>query len=89
MYLAQVIGHVEARVRLPGFQSQRLWLLQPLDFHKQPVRWVVIACDCTNAAAMGAYVTYVEGREAANPFEPPIPVDACITALVDSFDYHP
>jgi microcompartment protein CcmK/EutM len=87
MYLARVIGHVEARVRLPGFESQRLWLLQPVDFQKQPVRWVVIACDCTGSAAEEAYVTYVEGREAANPFEPAIPVDACITALVDSWEY--
>jgi microcompartment protein CcmK/EutM len=87
MYLAEVIGHVEARMRLPGFEGQRLLLLQPLDFEKRPVRWVVIACDCTKSAAVGSYVTYVEGREAANPFEPPIPVDACVTAVVDSWEW--
>lgn len=86
MYLAEVIGHVEARMRLPGFEGRRLLLLQPLDFQKRPVRWVVIACDCTDSAGVGSYVTFVEGREAANPFEPAIAVDACVTAVVDGWD---
>ena len=93
MYLAKVIGHVEARIRLPGFAARRLLLLQPLDFRQQPIRWTVIACDASNTsgggAGVGSLVTYVEGREAANPFDPPIPVDACVTAVVDDIDFAP
>jgi microcompartment protein CcmK/EutM len=87
MYLAKVIGNVEARIRLPGFDAQKLLLLQPIDFNQQPIRWVVIALDCTNSAGVGSIVTFVEGREAANPSD--LPVDACITSLVDSWDYKP
>ncbi len=92
MYLAKVIGNVEARMRLPGFDSKKLLLLQPIDFEQKPVRWVVIALDCTpgGGAGVGSIVTFVEGREAANPFEnPPLPVDACVTAIVDSWEYQP
>jgi microcompartment protein CcmK/EutM len=91
MFLAKVIGKVEARMRLPGFESRRLLLLQPLDFDQKPIRWVVIACDCTpgGGAGEGSLVTFVEGREAANPFDPPLPVDACVTSIVDSWQYSP
>lgn len=90
MFLAKVIGNVEARVRLPGFDPQKLLLLQPIDFEQKPIRWVVIALDCTGAAGVGSIVTFVEGREAANPFEnPPLPADACVTSIVDSWDYKP
>ncbi len=89
MYLAKVIGNVEARMRLPGFDAQKLLLLQPIDFNQQPIRWVVIALDCTpgGGAGVGSIVTFVEGREAANPSD--LPVDACITSLVDSWEYKP
>lgn len=95
MYLAKVIGHIEAAMRLPGFEDKKLLLLQPIDFHEKPIRWVTIACDCTpgGGAGMNSIVTYVEGREAANPFEgagkQSIPVDACVTAIVDSWEYKP
>jgi len=92
MYLAKVIGNVEARMRVAGFDAKKLLLLQPIDFEEKPIRWVVIACDCTpgGGAGVGSIVTFVEGREAANPFEDPaIPVDACVTAIVDSWDYKP
>jgi len=92
MFLAKVIGNVEARIRLPGFDSHRLLLLQPIDFQNNPIRWVTIALDCTpgGGAGVGTIVSYVEGREAANPFvDPPLPVDACITAIVDVWEFTP
>ena len=88
MYLARIIGHVEARIRLPGFQAQRLLLLQPLDFREQPIRWSIIALDLTGAA-VGSLVAVEEGREAANPYDPVLPVDACAVAVVDSYRYQP
>jgi microcompartment protein CcmK/EutM len=38
---------------------------------------------------VGQTVGYVEGREAAQPFEPPIPIDAIVAALVDDVYYEP
>lgn len=86
MYLGKIIGRIEARVRLPGLETQRLVLLQPLDFNQQPIRWTILAADVTGASE-GSLVVYEEGREAANPFDPPLAVDACIVAIVDDYQY--
>jgi microcompartment protein CcmK/EutM len=86
MYLGKVIGRIEARVRLPGLETQRLVLLEPLDFNQQPIRWTILALDITGASD-GALVVYEEGREAANPFDLPLAVDACIVAIVDDYQY--
>ena len=39
--------------------------------------------------AVGQTIGYVEGREAAMPFENPTPVDALCAALVDHVTYEP
>jgi len=89
MFMARVVGNVEARIRLPGFESQKLLVLQPVDFKGNPIRWTTIALDITGAG-VGSLVAYVEGREAANPFEEQsLPVDACVVAIVDEVRYHP
>lgn len=38
---------------------------------------------------LGQTVGYIEGREAAMPFDSPTPVDAVNVALVDSVEYNP
>jgi microcompartment protein CcmK/EutM len=38
---------------------------------------------------VGDVIGYVEGREAAQPFDGPTPVDAINTALVDEMFYNP
>jgi carbon dioxide concentrating mechanism protein CcmL len=38
---------------------------------------------------VGDTVGFVEGREAASPFDPPIPIDAINAALVDETFYTP
>jgi carbon dioxide concentrating mechanism protein CcmL len=40
-------------------------------------------------AGVGQTIGYVEGREAAQPFETPPPIDAINAALVDDIFYHP
>ena len=40
-------------------------------------------------AGVGQTVGYVEGREAAQPFDTPTPVDAITVALVDQVYYEP
>ena len=89
MYMGRIIGHIEARIRLPNFEGRRLLLIQPVDFREKPIRWPIVACDCTGSGgpSEGSLVAYVEGREAANPFDPPIPVDACVVALIDAWEY--
>lgn len=88
MYMARVIGKVEASMRAAGLGPHRLVILQPLDFQEHPIRWTLIALDPVGAAD-GSLVTYEEGREAANPFDSPLPVDACVVALVDGYNYQP
>ncbi len=88
MYMARVIGQVEASMRAAGLGPYRLVVLQPLDFNQQPIRWTLIAVDSLGAAD-GSLVAYEEGREAANPFDPPVSVDACVVALVDGYNYQP
>ncbi len=39
--------------------------------------------------SVGQTIGYVEGREAAEPFDGPAPVDAINAALVDEVFYHP
>jgi microcompartment protein CcmK/EutM len=39
--------------------------------------------------AVGQTIGYVEGREAAQPFEQPTPIDAINAALVDEIYYNP
>lgn len=38
---------------------------------------------------VGQTIGYVEGREAAAPFQGPVPIDAINAALVDEVFYHP
>lgn len=40
-------------------------------------------------AGVGQTIGYVEGREAAQPFSPAIPIDAVNAALVDQVFYNP
>jgi carbon dioxide concentrating mechanism protein CcmL len=40
-------------------------------------------------AGVGQTVGFVEGREAAQPFSPPLPIDAIDAALVDNIFYSP
>lgn len=38
---------------------------------------------------VGQTIGFVEGREAAQPFTPPVPIDAICAALVDNIFYSP
>lgn len=86
MYLGKVIGGVESRMRAAGMESHRLVVIQPLDFDQRPVRWTIVAVDVVGAT-VGSLVLYEEGREAANPFHSSLPVDACVAAIVESYQY--
>jgi carbon dioxide concentrating mechanism protein CcmL len=38
---------------------------------------------------LGQTIGYIEGREAASPFDRPTPIDAINAALIDNIFYHP
>jgi microcompartment protein CcmK/EutM len=50
--------------------------------------WNLIVYDDLGGA-VGQNIGYVEGREAAQPFDQPTPIDAINVALVDGISYFP
>ena len=98
MKLGTVIGRVTLSKTVPALIGAR-WLIvspftrehyqrgagQPLRPGKEPS---LIVYDNLGAAT-GQTVGFIEGREAASPFEEPTPIDAINAALVDEVYYSP
>ena len=98
MRLGIVIGRVTLSQSVPSLTGAR-WLIvspftrehfqqgseTPAGMSKDPS--LVVYDDL--GGAVGQTVGFVEGREAASPFEKPTPVDAINAALVDEIFYRP
>jgi len=98
MRLGRVIGRVTLSVTVPALEGAR-WLIvspftrqqyrqgpeAPTELTKEPS--LVVYDDL--GGAPGHTIGFVEGREAACPFEKPTPVDAINAALVDEMFYNP
>src|SRR5207249_3257530 len=98
MKLGAVIGRVTLSRAVPALIGAR-WLIvspytrehyqrgaqEPLGSGKEPS---LVAYD-NLGGAVGQTIGYVEGREAAQPFDEPTPVDAINAALVDEIFYSP
>jgi carbon dioxide concentrating mechanism protein CcmL len=98
MRLGTVIGRVTLSATVPALKGAR-WLIvspftrehfqrgsQPLaGLSKDPS--LVVYDDL--GGAVGHTIGFVEGREAASPFEQPTPIDAINAALVDQIFYSP
>jgi carbon dioxide concentrating mechanism protein CcmL len=98
MKLGTVIGRVTLSVAAKGLEGGR-WLIvspftrehfqrgseTPAGMSKDPS--LVVYDDI--GAGVGQTIGYSEGREAAQPFDPPIPIDAVNAALVDEIYYSP
>lgn len=98
MRLGTVIGRVTLSVTVPSLEGAR-WLIvspftrehfqrgieTPAGMSKDPS--LVVYDDL--GGAPGQTIGFVEGREAASPFEQATPVDAINTALVDDVFYNP
>ncbi len=83
MQLGRVVGRIWSSVKNPGFQSQRLLLVQPVKPDLSAAGKVLVCTDCTGAGA-GEVVYWVRGREASVPFRPAeVPTDATIVGIVD------
>ena len=98
MKLGAVIGRVTLNRVLPELRGAR-WLIvspftrehyqrgseTPAGLSKDPS---LVVYDALGGGA-GQTIGYIEGREAAQPFEEPAPVDAINAALVDDIFYNP
>ena len=98
MKLGSVIGRVTLSKAIPELTGAR-WLIvspftrehfqqgteTPAGLSKDPSLVVYDAL----GGGVGQTIGYVEGREAAQPFDQPIPIDAINAALVDDIFYNP
>ncbi len=97
MKLGAVIGRVTLSVTVPALEGGRWLIVSPLtreqyksgapapSISKEPS--LVVYDDL--GAGVGQTIGFVEGREAASPFEKPAPVDAINAALVDEIFFNP
>ena len=98
MKLGTVIGRVTLNKTVPALVGGRWLIISPFTrehyqrgtdtppgMSKDPS--LVVYDDL--GAGVGQTIGYVEGREAAQPFERPTPIDAINAALVDDVFYSP
>ncbi len=98
MRLGTVIGRVTLSRALPALEGGRWLVVSPFTrehfqrgtealpgLSKDPS--LVVYDDL--GGGVGQTIGFVEGREAAQPFDRPTPVDAINTALVDEIFYSP
>ena len=98
MKLGRVIGRVTLSRTIPSFEGGRFLIVTPFargHFQRgtQPPEGLskefnLVIYD-NLGGAVGQTIGYVEGREAAQPFDQPTPVDAINAALVDEIFYSP
>jgi carbon dioxide concentrating mechanism protein CcmL len=98
MRLGTVIGRVTLSRAVPAFEGGRWLIVSPFTReHFQRGRetppglskdFSLVVYD-NLGGGVGQTIGFVEGREAAQPFERPTPVDAINAALVDEIFYSP
>ena len=98
MRLGTVIGRVTLSKTLPALIGARWLIVSPFTReHYQhgagqtpgPGKEPSLIVYDNLGAASGQTIGYVEGREAASPFDEPTPIDAINAALVDEISYAP
>ena len=98
MKLGAVIGRVTLSRTVPALQGARWLLVSPFTrdhFQRGPETLPGLSRDPTPVVydnlggGVGQTIGYVEGREAASPFDHPTPVDAINAALIDNIFYSP
>src|SRR5688572_33181645 len=98
MKLGSVIGRVTLSKTVPALIGARYLIVSPfsrehyqrgaMEAARPGTEPSLIVYDNLGAGA-GQTVGYVEGREAASPFDEPTPIDAISAALVDEIFYSP
>ena len=98
MRLGRIIGRVTLSVTVPALKGARWLVVSP--FGREQYAGGVAGTAGLSAepslivydnlgGGVGQTSGFVEGREAACPFDAPTPVDAINTALVDEIFYNP
>jgi microcompartment protein CcmK/EutM len=98
MRLGTVIGRVTLSKTVPALLGARWLVVSPFtrehfQHGSQPISGLskdpslVVYDDL--GGGVGQTIGFVEGREAAAPFDQPTPIDAISAALVDEVFYHP
>jgi carbon dioxide concentrating mechanism protein CcmL len=98
MRLGVVIGRVTLSKAVPALHGGRFLLVSPFarenfaagnaalpTLSKEPSPVVYDAL----GGGVGQTIGYIEGREAAQPFDQPTPIDAINAVLVDQISYQP
>ena len=98
MKLGTVIGRVTFSRTVPGLEGGRFLVVSPFsrEQYKRGLDAPVSLGDEPSpvvyddlGGGVGQVIGYIEGREAAQPFETPTPVDAINAALADEMFYNP
>jgi len=92
----KVIGTVTLGHRDSAFRGSRWVVISPMgsdeltgkNTSEVSAAFSLVAYDDLGAG-VGDDVLYVEGAEAMQPFERPIPLDAITVALINTFKYQP
>jgi microcompartment protein CcmK/EutM len=92
----KVIGTVTLGVRDPAFRGGRWVVISPMGEEELTGKndsdvssaWSLVAYDDLGAG-LEDEVLYVEGAEAMQPFDRPIPLDAITVALLDTYKFTP
>ena len=98
MKLGTVIGRVTLSKTVPALIGARWLIVSPYarehyqrgaEQQRGPGKEPSLIVYDSLGAAAGQTVGYIEGREAASPFDEPTPIDAINAALVDEIFYSP
>jgi ethanolamine utilization protein EutN len=98
MKLGTVIGRVTLSRTIPAYEGGRYLVVSPFTrdhFPRTDETPITLSRDPSLivydhlGGGVGDVIGYVEGREAAQPFPTPTPVDAINTALIDEVFYSP
>jgi len=98
MKLGAVIGRVTLSKAAPSLEGARWLIVSPFTrehFQRGTDAPAGLSKDPSPVvydnlgAGIGQTIGYVEGREAAQPFDQPTPIDAINAALVDEVFYRP
>ena len=98
MKLGSVIGRVTLSKTVPALAGARWLIVSPFtreDFQRGAVTPTGVSRESSLVVydnlggGVGQTIGYIEGREAAQPFAQPTPIDAINAALVDDMFFNP